>query len=97
MSEWSQHKVWSTDSKDKGIPIHPAGESKQLKHAELALLFVLLYYDYYFYQETEENTKRRLTVLNFLDLCRKGSNGHFRLSQRSKINMLPLLKFGFKK
>lgn len=54
MSEWSQHKVWSTDSKDKGIPIHPAGESKQLKHAELALLFVLLYYDYYFYQETEE-------------------------------------------
>ena len=47
MSEWSQHKVWSTDSKDKGSRIHPAGESKQLKHAELA-------YDYYFYQETEE-------------------------------------------
>ena len=97
MSEWSQHKVWSTDSKDKGSRIHSAGESKQLKHAELALLFVLLYYDYYFYQETEENTKRRLTVLNFLDLCRKGSNRLFRLSQRSKINMLPLLKFGFKK
>ena len=54
MSEWSQHKVWSTVSKDKGSRIHPAGESKQLKHAELALLFVLLYYDYYFYHQTEE-------------------------------------------
>lgn len=53
-SEWSQHKVWSTDSNDKGSRIHLAGESKQLKHAQLALLFVLLYYDYYFYQETEE-------------------------------------------
>ena len=46
MSEWSQHKVWSTDSKDKGSFIHPAGESNTEPNSSnmLSLLFCLYFF-----------------------------------------------------